>query len=97
MGIVEGGDDLGIHNYEIINDQIRNQRSHQISLIPDGEPSLLLHLMAAETQLNNQGVLMDLFIQPGSECIENIHGRTDDPLAEFFVNQWFSRRIHGSH
>ena len=85
MAFVEGGDDLGIDDDEIIDNEVGDQGTDVLAVVTDEEFPLHLTAQPLFGEFNHQGPLVKLFIQTGLEGVEDLHGGTDDDFGEFFV------------
>ena len=85
MGVSERGDDLGIDQNALIDEEVRNESADFLSFIVDG---VLLLLLAGKAQLgkfDNERAFVDFFIETGLQGVENLHGRTNDTFGKFLV------------
>ena len=86
VGIRKGSDHFCIHDNLIIDYQVWNEITNQLAFIMDGETPLLRDLMACFVQLDDEGIFVELLIEPRLERVQNIHGRTYNLLTEVCVN-----------
>lgn len=86
MGISESGDDFGVYDDGLVDDEVGDERADQLGLVVNLKDFLLVDAMAAFGQLDGQGVLMELFVEAGLQGVEHFHRRADDVFAEFFVD-----------
>jgi len=81
--VIETGDDLGIHNDSVFNNEVGNECADELAVVMDGK---LLLRIAAETlfgQFDDEGAFVEFFIEAWLEREEHLVGCSDDFFGEF--------------
>ena len=71
----------------IFHQDIGEVFANRLALVDDGERSLCIRRNAAQRKLSQQGALLDLFQEPGSQSIGDLKNRSDYA---------FGQRVQGS-
>jgi hypothetical protein len=58
-----------------------------MTIVVNGETFLLFCAMAALYELDEQRVFIELLIQSGLECGVDLHCRSEDVAAQFFMDE----------
>lgn len=85
MGIVEGGDELGIDDDLVVYDQIGNQGSDSHAFVFHWKLLLLIAVNLTQSEFAHECVLVELLIETRFQGVEHFEGRTDDLLRQFFM------------
>ena len=93
VGFVESGDNFGIHDHRVVDDQVGNQRSDLLPIIKHWKRFLLINLVASLAQLDDQRAFIELFIEPRLQRVQHLHGRADDVMAQLFVGVFFHNSL----
>ena len=83
--IVERVDHLGIDDDGVVDNEIRDESANEVLVVMDGVLLLLLADKSLLYEFDDEGSLIELFIQTGLELVEHIHGRTNNDFSELFV------------
>lgn len=106
MGGCEVFHDLGIDDYDVVDEQIWNERVNDLTLVEHLESLLLVDPMATVAQFDYQGVLISFLIQARFKSVEHFHGCADDRLTQFPMdylirvhpwNPWLKSNFSGLH
>jgi len=63
---------LGIDNHQIIQDQVWNEFADEMPPVVDGEGTLMVNLVTACNQLNDQGVSYNFSSNPGLSSLSPV-------------------------
>lgn len=100
MGFVEGGDDLGIDDDGIVDDEVGDQGAYELFAVVDWMLLLLIADEALLGEFDDEGAFVEFFVKAGLEGVEHLHGATDDDFGELFVvgehgGDFFNHGFHG--
>ena len=87
MVVVERGDDLGVHDHEVVDDEIGDQRADELAFVVDREWALLIEAVTALGELDEERVFVEFLVQAGTERIEDLHRGADDLFTEIAVDE----------
>ncbi len=85
VAFVEGGDDFGVHDDGVGDDQIGNEGADVLAVVVDLE---VLLAFAGETlflELDDEGSLVKFFVETGLERVQNGVGGSDDFFGDFGI------------
>lgn len=83
VAVVEAGDNLGINDDEVIDDEVRNQGADVLAVVTDDEFPLNIALQALFGEFDDEGAFIELFIKAWLEGEEHLVGGADDLFGEF--------------
>jgi hypothetical protein len=83
--LVEGGDDLGIDDDGVVDDEIGDEGADELFIIVNRVLLLLVTNEALFGEFDDEGSLLELFIEAGLEGVEHLHRGSDDDFGELFV------------
>lgn len=89
MGFGERACHLGIHDHQTIDQQIRHQGVHKLTVIQNIKTALLFDGVSTLLQFDDQGILIGLFIQAWLQSIQDLHRGSDDGLRKLAVEDGF--------
>ncbi len=87
MGVGEVGDDFGVHDDGLLDDEVGDQRSDVLPFVEDIVGFLLLATNALLTEFDHEGAFIELFVEAWLEGVKDGHGGTDDDLREVGIHE----------
>ena len=78
-------DDFGVYDNGVLHDQIGHKLRNPLTLVHHREPPLLITPDATEPELDDQGVLVGMFVQTVSNPAQNLDRAADDRVHKLTV------------
>jgi len=85
MGLVECGDDLGIDDDRVVDDEVGNEGADVMRFVMNRELLLRVATEALLGEFDNESTLVDFLVEPGLEGVEDRDRGADDDFGEFLI------------
>ena len=92
MAIIESRHDFRINDGPVLHDEIWNEVSQEMPVVVDGKVLLDVTMETLLREFNDEGALVELFIETGLESVENLNRGSDDGFSESGVGGEHGRK-----